>query len=114
MRRRLITLAGSIEQVVLAEGLPVRLERPANSVSIVGDSMALVIFDGSMGDKNLLVLGPAGGELTRLGTTCGAGLIYEVLDVEGEIRVIEATRHGDFQARLDADALTLHRVAEWR
>ena len=97
MRRRLVTLAGSIEQVVLAEGLPIRLDRPAKSVSILGDSLALVILDGEMGDKNLLVLGPAGDELARLGTTCGTGVIYEVLEIAGEIRAIEATRHGDFQ-----------------
>ncbi len=114
MRRRLVTLAGSIEQVVLAEGLPVTLSVPARSVSMIEDVLALAIFDGEMGDKNLLVLGPAGDELARLGTTCRTGVVYEVLDVEGEIRVIEATPHGDFQARLDLDSLTLQRVAAWR
>lgn len=114
MRRRLVTVAGSIEQVVLGEGLPIRLEVPGRSVSFIGDSLALVIFDGEMGDKNLLVLGPAGDELARLGSTCGDGVIVEVLDVQGEIRAIETRGTNMSQARLDLDTLTLEWVAEWR
>ena len=73
-----------------------------------------MIFDGEMGDRNLLVLGPAGDELARLGSTCGHGLIVEVLDVAGEIRVIEARGGNMSQARLDLDTFTLEWVAEWR
>ena len=105
---------GSITCVVMAEGLPVRLEVPARSVVFVGQSLALVVLEVGLGTENLLVLGPAGDELARLGTTCGTGSIGEVLDVAGEIRVIEVTPAGDFQARLDVDSLTLERVAEWR
>lgn len=112
--RRLVTTVGSITDLVMGEGLPVRFAEPARSVSLFGDSMAFVIFDGDDGAKNLAVLGPAGEELTRLGTTTGTGTISEVLDISGEIRAIEATRHGMFQARLDLNSLTLVRVAEWR
>jgi hypothetical protein len=83
-------------------------------VSLVGDSIALVVGAARWGEKNLLILGPAGDELVRLGTTCGTGYIDEVLDVLGEIRVIEATRNGLWQARPDLDTLTLERIAEWR
>lgn len=114
MKRRIVTVAGSVTELVMAEGLPIRLEAPTRFVSLVGDSVALVVFEADFGEKNLLVLGPAGDELARLGTTCGTGTVYEVLDVHGEIRLIEATRNGDFQATLDLDSLTLERVAEWR
>jgi hypothetical protein len=98
----------------MAEGLPIRFDATAISVSLVKDSIALVVLEAPAGEKNLVVIGPAGDELARLGTTCGTGIIYEVLDVVGEIRVIEGTPHGDFQARLDLDSLTLERIAEWR
>ncbi|MDO5736517.1 MAG: hypothetical protein Q4P15_08580 [Propionibacteriaceae bacterium] len=114
MRRRLRTTVGSITHLAMAEGLPIRFAQPARSVALLGDSMAFVIFDGDDGDKNLAVLGPAGEELARLGTTTGTGTIDEVLDVGGEIRVIEATSLGLFQASLDLDSLTLVRVAEWQ
>jgi hypothetical protein len=83
-------------------------------VSLIGDSIALVVGAARPGEKNLMVLGPAGDELARLGTTCATGYIDQVLDVLGEIRVIEVTPHGDYQARLDLDSLALERVAEWR
>ncbi len=98
----------------MAEGLPVNFDVKAKAVSVVNDSVALVVLEAQPGEKNLIVLGPAGDELARLGTTCGTGIIYEFLDVLGEIRVIEVTGHGDFQARLDLDSLALERVAEWR
>jgi len=114
VRRRIVAVDGSVTYVVMAEGLPVRFDEPARSVCFLDDSLALVVFDGEFGDKNLLILGPAGDELARLGTTCGRGTVDQVLDVEGEIRVIEATPGADYQARLDLDTLTLERVAEWR
>lgn len=99
----------------MAEGVvPLRFDVKARSVSIVDDSIALVILEARAGEKNLVVLGPAGDELTRLGTTCGTGSVDEVLDVLGEIRVIEATGNGLSQALLDLDTLTLKRIAEWR
>jgi hypothetical protein len=98
----------------MAEGLPVRFKMPVKAVSLVGDSLALVVTEASFGENNLLVLGPEGDELARLGTTCGTGFIDQVLDVSGEIRVIEATPRGDYQARLDLDSLTLERTGEWR
>lgn len=109
-----MTTVGTITHLVMGEGLPVRFDVPARSVSLMRDSFALVIFDGEPGTKNLAVYGPAGDELTRLGTTSGTGTIDEVLDVDGEIRAIEATPHGMFQARFDLETLTLERVAEWR
>lgn len=114
MRRQLTGVSGSIHYVSMAEGLPVRFEPPARSVSFVGDLMALAILEGEPGDRNLLVLGPAGDELARLGTTCGRGLISQVLDVDGEVRAIEATSGGDFQARLDLATFEMERIAEWR
>ena len=114
MRRRVVGVDGSLTDVVMAEGLPIRLDRPARSVSFVDNSIALVIFDGAFGDRNLIVLGPAGDELARLGTTCGRGTVDQVLDVAGEIRVIEATPNGDYQARLDLQTFELERVGEWR
>ena len=114
MRRLLIGVAGTIRQVAMAEGLPVRFEPPARSANFVLDQLALVVLEGQFGDRNLVVLGPAGDEVVRLGTTCGTGLIDQVLDIDGEIRVIEATPRGDFQARIDLDSFELVRVAEWR
>lgn len=114
MRRQLVTVVGSLTQLVMAEGLPVRFDRPARSVSLAGNSLALVVFDWDPGEKNLIVLGPAGDELTRLGTTCGSGSVDEVLEVQGELRFIEATPHGLYQATLDLGSLTLERVAERR
>ena len=109
-----MTIYGAIDGLVMREGLPVRFHVPTRSVSLVGDSLALVVETARPGEKNLLVLGPAGDELVRLGTTCATGYIDQVLEIAGEIRVIEATRHGDYQARLDLDSLTLERVGEWR
>lgn len=114
MRRRLTGATGSISQVVMAEGLPVTFDPPARSVDFLGDFLAFVVLVGRFGDRNLVVLGPEGDELARLGTTCGTGLIDQMLDVDGEINAIEATPHGDFRARLDVDSLALERVAEWR
>lgn len=109
-----MTTVGSITHLVMREGLPVRFDVPARSVSVLDDSLALVIIDGDDGARNLVVHGPDGGEITRLGTTSGTGRIVEVIDVSGEIRVIESTSHGMWQARFDPDLLTLARVAQWR
>jgi hypothetical protein len=106
--------SGTIRQVAMAEGLPVRFDPPARSVVFLLDRMALVILQGQFGDSNLVVLGPGGDELARLGTTCGTGIIDQVLDVDGEIRAIEATPRGDYQARIDLDSFRMERVAEWR
>ncbi len=114
MRRRIVTVSGSITQIVMAEGMPLRLETPALAVTFVGQSLALAILPVESGEKNLVIIGPAGDEIKRLGTTCGTGELYEVLEVDGEIRVIEATPRGDFQARLDLASLELERVAAWR
>ncbi|MEO7588105.1 MAG: hypothetical protein ABIS84_08765 [Arachnia sp.] len=114
VRLHLRKVHGSITHLVMGEGLPVSFARPVASVAFLGDSLALVIFDDVDGAMNLAVLGPDGEELARLGTTTGDGTLSEVLEVGDEIRVIEATSHGDFQARLDLDSLTLVRVAQWR
>lgn len=114
MRRRLVGATGAISHVLMAEGLPLTFNPPARSVDFLGDFLAFVVLVGRFGDRNLVVLGPGGDELARLGTTCGTGLIDQVLDVDGEISAIEATPHGDFRARLDVDSLELQRVAEWR
>jgi hypothetical protein len=114
VRRRVVTVFGAIDGVTMADGFPVRFDRNALSVSLIGDEFALVVLDAGPGEKNLVVFGPSGDELARLGTTCGTGTIYEVLDVSGEVRVIESTRYGLYQARLDPDSLTLERIAEWR
>lgn len=98
----------------MGAGFPHRFAVKARSVSIVDDTIALVVLEAQSGEKNLVIVGPAGDELARLGTTCGTGTIDEVLDVLGEIRVIEAARNGLWQARLDLDTLTLERIAEWR
>jgi len=79
-----LTASGEIRVVVMGEGVPV------------------------------LILGPAGDELKKLGTSCSTGVVDEVLEVQGEVRVIETTPRGDFQARLDLDLLVLERVAEFR
>jgi hypothetical protein len=114
MRRRLTAVSGEVRQVAMADGLPIGFEPPARSVAFVRDLLALVILQGQFGDRNLVVLGPDGDELARLGTTCGTGVIDQVLDVDGEIRAIEVTPRGDFQARIDLDSLEMERVAEWR
>ena len=112
--RQLVTVVGTASAVVMGAGLPARISAPTKAVSFIGTSLALVVLDARFGDRNLVILGPGGEELVRLGTTCGRGLIDQVLEIEGEIRAIEATPSGDFQARLDIDELSLHRVAEWR
>lgn len=110
-----MTVYGSIDAVSLTEGDgPVRFHLPVRSVSVVDGTIALVVGAARDGQKNLLVLGVAGEELARLGTTCGTGYIYHVFEVAGEIRVVEFTRDGDFQALLDLDAFTLERIGEWR
>jgi hypothetical protein len=45
---------------------------------------------------------------------CGTGRINQALEAAGEIRVTEATPHGDYQARLDLDSLALEWVGAWR
>lgn len=114
MKRQIVTITGSISQLVMAEGLPVNFDTPPRSVSLVGQSLALVLLEADFGTENLLIVGPSGDLLVRLGTTCGTGVVDQILDIAGEIRVIEVTPSGDFQARLDMDALSLERVAEWR
>src|SRR5262245_42338724 len=112
--RRILTVDGSISCLVMTSGLPVRFDPPVTWVSFVGSSLALAIMNADRGTKNLIILGPSGDEIARLRTTCGTGVIDQVLDIDGELRVVEATPRGDFQARLDLDALTLERVGEWR
>ena len=107
--------SGSIRSIVLiGSGTPVMFDPPAQSVLFIGDRLALVVQKASFGQANLTVLGPSGVELKTLGTTCGTGVVDQVLKVDGEIRVVESTPAGDFQARLDLESLTLERLAEWR
>ena len=98
----------------MGTGLPARFSAPTKTVSFIGSSLALVVLEARFGDRNLVILGPEGEELVRLGTTCGRGLIDQVFETAGEVRVVEVTPSGDFQATVDLEELSLRRIAEWR
>lgn len=81
---------------------------------VPGGSGVLVVEARDPGEPNLLLIDVAGTEVWRSGTSCGDGTIDQVLPVLGELRAIEVTPKGDFQATIDLDTGTLTRIAEWR
>ena len=114
MTRQIVGIAGSISYITMPEGLPVRFDPPARSVSLIRHSLALVVLPGTFGAENLVIIGRSGDELVRLGTTCSTGYVDQVLEVKGEIRVIEITPNEAYQSRLDLETFDMQRVGVWR
>jgi hypothetical protein len=114
MNERVISVAGSIDYLSFLDRRSLRFEKGARSVTMVGASILLIVADAPFGEANLLIFTFEGQRLAQLGTTCGSGTIDQILVVNGEIRVVEATPRGDFQARLDREPWSLYRIGEWR
>lgn len=111
---RVASASGTITSVVVPSGVAVALDPAARSVVFVGEQLSLAVQEQIPGHPNLAVIDASGVIVKTLATTCGTGVVDQVLRVDGEVRVVEVTPAGDFQARLDLDTLTLERVAEWR